>query len=167
MPQNRRDLEHMRRTMNYVRNKPDGASFSLGGLVSSIGSGISNAVSSVGSGISNAVSGISNFASNLGGGGQDPGSPPPSDSPGNNSIMSMIAQMKAKMAAMKAAKAAAMGKMSGGAGENVVIKGKMTKGGGGSGMGFRQHFQGGFGADVQQGASMKGKGKRHINYKKK
>jgi len=171
MPQKRRDLEHMRRTMNYVKNKPDGASFGLnlgaigdaiGGAVSNVASSVSNFASNVGGGISNAVGGAINFAQNLGGGGGDEtpatdSSPTPPASPDGrpSGFMALMQMAKAKIAAMKAAKAAAMAKM-GGPGENVVIRGKMTKGGGGNGMGFRPHFKGGFAADVQGGASMKG-----------
>ena len=157
MPQKRRDLEHMRRTMNYVKNKPDGASFGIN--LGSIGQGISNFVGNAVDTVSNAFSG--------GGGSQPeapaPPTPPTPETPNEESsndngpgFLGMLRAIREKVAAMKAAKAAAMAKM-GGPGENVVIRGKMTKGGGMSGLGFRPHFKGGFGADVQQGASMAGK----------
>tara|TARA_B100000575_G_scaffold293065_1_gene303310 strand:- start:1772 stop:2656 length:885 start_codon:yes stop_codon:yes gene_type:complete len=149
MPQKRRDLEHMRRTMSYVKNKPDGASFGI-----NLG-GIGESLKKAGQSIRNAFGG--------GGGSQPeapaPPTPPTPETPNEESsndsgpgFMGMLRAIREKIAA---AKAAAMKNM-GGAGENVVIRGKMTKGSGMSGLGFRPHFKGGFGADVQQGASMKG-----------
>lgn len=135
----RRDLDAMKKQYDKTSN---GASISF----SNIFSGIGNAVGSIG----NAVGGI------FGGGGQSGGqdTPPSDPGPGPQNSLDQMMQMltgmtpEERQAAREARRANRGLDGMGGDGENVVIKGKMTKGGAGGGMGFRPHFQGGFAADV-------------------
>ena len=124
----RRDLDAMKREYEKTSN---GASFKLSNVISNIGNAVSNV-----------------FGGNNQDGGQDDPAPSGDYRPG--SMLDVLTGMtREERIAQRQARRAQAGM--GGDGENVVIKGKMTKGGDG-GMGFRPHFQGGFAADVQTGA---------------
>jgi len=125
----RRDLDAMEKQYDKTSN---GASFRLSNVISNIGNAVSNV-----------------FGGNNQDGGQDAPAPSGDNRPG--SMLDLLTGMtREERIAQRQARRAQAGM--GGDGENVVIKGKMTKGGEG-GMGFRPHFQGGFAADVQTGAT--------------